>query len=197
MHPQALAIVEERIASFVEALDPPAEDLAELIQSATEMSLLLDDDITVDTLREWRAAYQWWSTPQEWRAGAAAGLAAQVRELVELPGRRSWRRWWIVHRLARCGYALGLLAGFGVQFDWSGRWLSGWYPVGVRWPHNGRRRRPVYVLGWKVANWGCLLRRHHWPTRYKVAFDLCGRCAPCPDCRSTGPLEHDCPAATS
>ena len=105
--------------------------------------------------------------------------------------RRSWtltapyksRRQRVFSWFAGKCYVLGLASG-GCS-SWSGNI----YSHAIYW--TGKR---VYILGWERGNWRCLLRFHHWPTKHKVAWDMCGKCAPWPCCGSTAPNEgHHCP----
>lgn len=44
------------------------------------------------------------------------------------------------------------------------------------------RGKRVYVFGWPRWKWRCVLKFHHWPTPYTVAFGMCGKCVPWPCC---------------
>ena len=109
-----------------------------------------------------------------------------------------WRRWhltrWVFGRL----YWLGITSNGGSSGNHchlftpypdpcqghSPKW--GWVAHGPGW---GSLLRPrVYILGWEVWKWGCLLRRHHWPGEH-IGLGACGKCAPWPCCGATT-LEH-------
>lgn len=88
-----------------------------------------------------------------------------------------WRRWRIT------GKALGRLP---LAFTWS------WNDP----DHRGCYHSFRWWWGkWKWRGWHCLLRRRpHWPSELIGCGDVCGKCAPCPDCGSTtAGHEPNCP----
>lgn len=90
---------------------------------------------------------------------------------------RAWQ--WLVRLLYVLGVASGAVsAGFSHP---RGYWAA---PTGIL----TRQHRP-YVLGWRTDKWRCLLRYHHWPTRWEIAFGMCGKCLPWPCCAAIT-VEH-------
>lgn len=191
VHPKLAAQVRSHVESALAGVMPPDEDPVELAESAAAI------DVDVETLREWRKDYQWWTTPDEWRRGIIDATVGQIMRDIATPGPRNWRRWKITRKACAWAYALGLSAGGSTQYDWSGSYVTGIHISGTRNRHTGKRYRPVYVLAWQVGNWRCLLRQHHWPSPHKVMFGICAKCAPCPDCGQAAPLDHDCTVAVA
>lgn len=188
-HPGLNKQIRHIVTATIEGATPAPDDLDELARSAAEI------DVDVDTLREWRAEYQWWTTEEEWRRGTIDGLVGQIERAMNEPGPRHWSRWrswrWLVSQL----YAIGIVAGSCTSFDWSGSRTTVVCWTGQRSRHTGKRYAPNYVLWWPTHKWGCVLRRHHWPTNDRIAFEFCSKCIPCPDCKTAAPLNHDCVAA--
>lgn len=186
LHPEARAHVESACANAFADLVPPPEDPVEMSESAALCGW------TVDELREARAAYQSWTTVEEWREQRSAAIAATVWALVNTPRTRNWRRWRLTRSLLRQLYAIGIVSGYGTEFGWHGAVVRGVSWSGAKNTYTGRRNTPVYVLWVKRDSWRCLLKGHHWPSQHKVGFGLCTRCCPCPLCGNAAPLEHDC-----
>src|SRR6266516_2838739 len=96
------------------------------------------------------------------------------------PSRRSWRRWRATTQLT-CWCDRLRLAKTGLYCaDATGHWN------GIRWPDFGWGRR-LYVLGWPIEKWRCLLRYHHvpyWPDGRPVFMGACGKCLPWACCGS-------------
>jgi hypothetical protein len=88
------------------------------------------------------------------------------------PGEHTGRLWcWLAHKT----YSIGLSSG-GCH-----SWLSDGTPVTrINW-----RGKRCYFLGWERQKWRCVLKFHHWPRDWPVAFGLCGRCVPWSCCGST------------
>lgn len=81
-----------------------------------------------------------------------------------------WRhrtRWYA--KLVRHAIGLGLASGGVYTYDHSE----------IRW--RGKRCSFLY---WPRPKWRCVLRYHHWPSDWPVAFSMCGRCVPWPCCGS-------------
>lgn len=85
-----------------------------------------------------------------------------------------WRSWRITDRAAVWLNRLGATAGYVVANG------SGCTACLDRVIWRGRR---THILGVDRSHWRCLLRGHHWPGE-PIGMGLCGKCAPCPGCRS-------------
>jgi hypothetical protein len=190
LHPEALARIEEAVRECIDGARPPLDDPDE--EAATVAAMNADGfEIDVETLRSWREDYKPWDTDDEWRDCLVSGLVHRVDyDVLRIPGPRSWRRWKATRKAVHWLTMLGVLCGSAYCNDWSGGHIE----------HISFSRRghpPYYILWWQRGKWRCLLRYRHWPTRHTVVFDLCGKCAPCPDCGSFGPLEHGCAGVSS
>lgn len=186
MHPGALDRFREVVERAFSDLVPPVDDPVELAESAAALG------VDVDTLTGWRADYAPASSVDKWRQMMVDVLVGDLQRVLAVPGPRSWRRWRITRRFDGWGYVLGMFAGGSTATDWSGSYVD-WIQVsGTRNRWTGRRWRPVYVLGWPVDKWRCLLVAHHWPSPHRIGLGMCAKCAPCPECGRPEPLEHEC-----
>jgi hypothetical protein len=97
-------------------------------------------------------------------------------------GHGRWRRWQATHKVAGWLYALGVIAGWGIN---SGVGCNGCV-VAVIWRRTARR---PYLLGVSRESWHCL-RAGHWPGE-SIGLGLCGKCLPCPGCGSVTNTHRD------
>lgn len=185
-HPKATEHIRWNIERIINDLHPPADDPAELAATAAEI------EISVETLMSWRDDYKSWDTVEEWREQIVDSLTADVIRAANTPGPRNWRRWKLTRWMATQAYVTGISCGGGVQYDWSGNIATKTIFTGTKRKWDGKRHRPSYVLWWPVRKWRCLLVHHHWPSNELIAFNLCRKCLPCPECHQAAPLEHDC-----
>jgi hypothetical protein len=89
----------------------------------------------------------------------------------------AWRRMRIFRRAAGYARSLGIVTGYSTSWGGGNPGHRG-CTHGFRW-----RGKRDYLLGWPSWKWRCLFRRH-WPAEH-VAFGLCTKCLPCPDCGAT------------
>ena len=188
-HPKRDEHIAWLIANTINRLDPPAEDPTEEITTANEL------EITVETLREWRAYYQSWSTVGEWREQEANALTNEILLAIKTPGQRNWRRWNLSRWVSSQLYASGIACGGSYGSDWSGVHTGRIIFSGTKNKHNGKRRAPVYVLWWPLRKWRCVFVQRDWPTNDIIAFNLCSKCIPCHECGKPAPLDHECEVA--
>jgi hypothetical protein len=85
----------------------------------------------------------------------------------------TWRRWRITHKVVSRLTRLGVLTGPGFTYSTHCRGCL----HGFEWGPG------YYLLGWPRWKWRCLLRARHWPGE-EVLSEVCGKCAPCPECGS-------------
>lgn len=185
-HPKLAAQIRHEVEHYLHGLIPPVETDEDLAAEAAAI------DVDVETLREWRKEYQWWGTDDEWRHGMVDMLTGTILRDIAEPGPHNWRRWKITRRVVHHLSLLGVIAGSGYAFDWSGTKTYGIKLTGTRYRHSGNRAWPSYVLYWPTRKWRCLLVYRHWPNDDLIAFGMCSKCCPCPECHQSVPLHHAC-----
>lgn len=112
----------------------------------------------------------------------------QTERIAELKHRSHHRWWkWRAYRwLSRRGYSWGLTAGS----TWGNMCAHCGTTTQIHW-----RGKRSYILGQPREWWQCLVKRHHiYTPLHGRTFDLCTKCAPCPDCGSTAADHEVCGA---
>lgn len=89
--------------------------------------------------------------------------------------RHSWLPMKLTQRVVGWLYMLGAISGSSTS--WNGACSACVTSVSFR------GKRP-YILGCERWKWSCVFRGHHWPGE-NIGMDLCGKCAPCPECGTT------------
>jgi hypothetical protein len=145
---------------------------------------LIGCDATPPHSRTWVLDDDCYEPPCPW---CLADQAMEAHEGCEHAGHGRWRRWGITKRLASKLYALGVVSGTGTA--WGGGCKG--CLTHLSWG------RSSYVLGWPRWKWQCVLVARHWPgTEIDGCWGLCGKCSPCPGCKTVTNEHRGCPYYT-
>lgn len=69
------------------------------------------------------------------------------------------------------------VVGWGLASAATWGYSDGVEVVGIKW-----RGKRISFLNWPRQKWACVLKYHHWPTPWTIAFGMCGKCIPWPCC---------------
>lgn len=197
-------------AHLIDWVPAPRDIHAEATVAARELNEMVfpdpDDHVSAETVMEWWAVYEP-ADVDEARARATSSIMMDLRQVMNFPHPRSWRRWKFTGRVASFLYTSGVTSsGGGLSSDGMDP-VGGWVyhlprlsSVLPRFGQGAWRMRP-YLFGIERWWWLCWYhqahdlvhgrgRRPHWPGPLVSYVAACGKCMPWTCCGAVGDDHH-------